>query len=269
MPFDAAGKWIPEDDSVISRLNGLLSSDSSYIQTARAAGQRTAQKRGLLNSSIAAGAAESAAIAAGAPLASQDAQQIAQKNQAVLEGGITLNNQTALQEKDFAGRTALLGSEAEITKQRDLLLQKGATEAQIREFDQRSVEQLRNIDADRQRQNETIASNERTALLTADTSLRNQQIAASSQLSGQYLSAFSTLAGDPNIPAAVRNAYISEFQRVLTQGQSLVGVLKAAPLTWNGTAAPGATTTALEPAFDPSLNTSLGSGVLGQYQSVL
>ena len=65
MPFDASGRWIPEDDSVVPRLNAMLDSNSTYMQTARAAGTRTAGRRGLLNSSIAAGAAESAAIAAG------------------------------------------------------------------------------------------------------------------------------------------------------------------------------------------------------------
>ncbi len=240
MPWDATGRWIPEDDSVIPRLTGLLASDSKYIQTARAAGTRTAQRRGLLNSSIAAGAAESAAIAAGAPLASQDAQQVAQKNQAVLEGGINLTNQKEIQAADFAGRSGLLGQEAGFTRERDLLLQQGATEQQIREFDQRTKEQTANL-----------SSSERVALLGSDTDLRQTQIAANSQLSGNYLSAFSTLAGDPNIPADVRNAYITEFQRVLTQGQTLIKAIEPKQLDW------GTAPTAPQPAPNMDLNTAL------------
>lgn len=234
MPWDAAGKWIPEDDSVVTRLNGLLSSDSPYIQTARAAGTRTAHRRGLLNSSIAAGAAESAAIAAGAPLASQDAQQTFQRNQAVLEGGITLDNQTKLntqqnaaaleqQAADFAGRGGLMAQEAEFTRQRDILIAQGATEAQLREFDQRTKEQT-----------SLLASQERQQALAADTNILQSQIAANSQLSSTYLQAFSTLASDPNIPAETRNAYIAEFQRVIAQGQALIGATASVPLNWGG-----------------------------------
>lgn len=232
MTWDAAGKWIPEDDSVVTRLNGLLASDSTYMQTARAAGTRTASRRGLLNSSIAAGAAESAAIAAGAPLASQDAQQTFQRNQATLEGGITLDNQTKLntqqnvaaleqQSADFAGRGTLMSQEAEFTRQRDELIASGATAAQLREFTQRTAEQTAQL-----------SSAERQQLLAADTNILQSQIAANSQLSSTYLSAFSQLANDPNIPAATRNAYIAEFQRVITQGQALIGATASVPLNW-------------------------------------
>ena len=232
MPWDVNGRWIPEDDSVVTRLTGLLADDSTYMQTARAAGARTAARRGLLNSSIAAGAAESAAIAAGAPLASQDAQQTFQRNQAVLEGGISLDTNTKLeaqrqagaleqQRQDFEGRGGLMGLEAQFQKDRDLLLAQGATEAQIREFDARAREQA-----------EAIASSERQALLGAETNIRQTQISATSSLSANYLNAFSQLAGDPNIPANVRNAYIAEFQRILTQGQALIGVTQSVPLTW-------------------------------------
>lgn len=241
MPWDASGRWIPEDDSVVTRLNGLLSSDSAYMQTARAAGTRTASRRGLLNSSIAAGAAESAAIAAGAPLASQDAQQTFQRNQATLEGNITLDNQTELNEQqnaaaleqqaaDFEGRGGLMAQEAEFTRQRDVLIAQGATEAQLREFDQRTQEQTA-----------LLASQERQQLLAADTNILQSQIAANSQLSSTYLSAFSTLASDPNIPAATRNAYIAEFQRILTQGQALIHTTSSVPLNWGGNPAPAPT----------------------------
>lgn len=242
MPWDASGKWIPEDDSVIPRLNGLLASDSTYMQTARAAGTRTASRRGLLNSSIAAGAAESAAIAAGAPLASQDAQQIAQKNMAVLEGGINLSNTREINEQqneaarvaqaaDFAGRGDLMAREADYTRARDVMIEQGATAQQLREFEQRTREQ-----------GENLASSERQALLSADTNILQTQIAANSSLSGSYLNAFSQLAGDPNIPANVRNTYIAEFQRVMTQGQNLIRALDTTQVNWGGTPTPAPVT---------------------------
>lgn len=245
MPWDAQGRWIPEDDSTASRLTGLLSSDSKYIQTARAAGARTAGRRGLLNSSIASGAAESAAIAAAAPIASQDASQTFQRNQAVLEGGINLDTQTKLQEQQFAGQRGL--NEQQNTaaqelqriqdaaaKERQQLEIEGATASQLREFDQRTAEQTRNIEAEAARTTEQLSSQERQQLLASDTNILQSQIAANSQLSGQYLQAFSSLANDPNIPADVRNRYIAEFQRVMQQGQQLIAVVRNTPLTWGG-----------------------------------
>jgi hypothetical protein len=60
-----------------AQLQGLLSSDSPYIQGAVAAGQRQAGSTGQLNGSMAAGSAENAAIAAGLPIAQANAQQLA------------------------------------------------------------------------------------------------------------------------------------------------------------------------------------------------
>lgn len=56
-----------------NRLNGLLASNSPYMDQARRSGLNTANDRGLLNSSIAAGNSMSAAIAAGMPIAQADA----------------------------------------------------------------------------------------------------------------------------------------------------------------------------------------------------
>jgi hypothetical protein len=58
---------------VSTQLNNLLRSDSPYVTQARGSAQRQAASRGLLNSTMAAGAGEAAAIQSGLPIASQDA----------------------------------------------------------------------------------------------------------------------------------------------------------------------------------------------------
>lgn len=254
MPWDAQGRWIPEEDSVAKQLTGLIASDSKYIATARAAGQRTAHKRGLMNSSIAAGAAENAAIAAAAPIASQDAAQIAQKNQAVLEGGISLDNSTKLQAQQQAGQIELQKIQDNAALERAKLSESGATARQLAEFDARTKEQERSIVAAEQQQQNQIASAERQAALSADTSLRQTQIQANSNLTGNYLQAFASIAQNENIPAASRNAYIAEFQRILAQGQALVGVVKTIPLDWGGTAPP--------PVPGPPIAENRGGGLM-------
>lgn len=91
---------VQRDELVENRLNNLLSGDSRYIQSARQRGIQGAAKRGMLNSSIAAGSAERAAIESGLPIASADAQtylQTRMQNQQDL-------NQNLMQERDIANR---------------------------------------------------------------------------------------------------------------------------------------------------------------------
>jgi len=76
-PSDVTYQQLDPNALVGNQLNGLLSSDSPYIQLARAQGTQQAASRGLLNSSMAAGTAENAAIAAGLPIAQGNASEIA------------------------------------------------------------------------------------------------------------------------------------------------------------------------------------------------
>lgn len=61
-------------ESVAGQLDAVLAKDSLLMQRARAGAAQTANQRGLLNSSMAAGAGEAAAIDAALPIASADAQ---------------------------------------------------------------------------------------------------------------------------------------------------------------------------------------------------
>jgi hypothetical protein len=255
MAWTKDGRWIPEDDSVETRLTGLLANDSKYMTTARAAGTRTAARRGLLNSSIAAGSAESAAIAAAAPIASQDASQTFQRNQATLETGLqsdlskqSFNQQSDLNRQQNEASLATIDKQAGYQRElaqmqeaaaleRAKLSESGATARQLADFDQRTAEQIRNIESQTAQQERQLSSAERQAMMAADTNILQSQISANSQLSSQYLSAFSNLAASPDIPANVRNAYIAEFQRVMKQGQGLINLMDSAEVTWSGTPA--------------------------------
>ena len=61
-------------EGVSGRITGLLRDGSKYIEQARGRASRAANKRGLMNSSIAAGAGEAAAVDAALPIAQGDAQ---------------------------------------------------------------------------------------------------------------------------------------------------------------------------------------------------
>src|SRR6266404_8072965 len=60
------------------QLQGLLATNSDYIQMARAQAAQQAASRGMLNSSMAAGAGQNAAISAALPIAQGNAQEYAQ-----------------------------------------------------------------------------------------------------------------------------------------------------------------------------------------------
>ncbi|WP_017182291.1 hypothetical protein [Sphingobium xenophagum] len=86
MAWKPDGTWAVEDDSVAGRVAALTAQDSALMQGARTSGLKVANRRGLMNSSMAAGASETAAIGAATPIASQDASQIYGKNIQKMQG---------------------------------------------------------------------------------------------------------------------------------------------------------------------------------------
>lgn len=112
------GKWDEdspdvEKNSVQGRMAGLLSTDSDYMKQAETAGLQQANKRGLLNSSIAVGAAESSRIAAALPIASQDSSQA---NQRQMQGR-GLQDSDIQQGKQIASTEKLTGQQLDTQKQ--------------------------------------------------------------------------------------------------------------------------------------------------------
>jgi len=88
---------VNKKDTVKYQIENLLDTESRYINQARQQGKEYASSRGLLNTSIAAGASERAAIEAALPIAAQDAQTY-------FTQGIT--NQNAENQFRFATKTA-------------------------------------------------------------------------------------------------------------------------------------------------------------------
>lgn len=86
MAYNSDGGWDYEDDGVAQRIASITSGSSPMMKQAKSAGMQTANRRGLGNSSMAAGASQAEAIRAAAPIASQEAQQIYGKNMAEQQG---------------------------------------------------------------------------------------------------------------------------------------------------------------------------------------
>lgn len=79
MPF-INGVWTAEDDGVAGRVASITSQDSALMRQASAMGERGANRRGMVNSSMGVGAGVDAALRTAVPIASQEAQQTYGKN---------------------------------------------------------------------------------------------------------------------------------------------------------------------------------------------
>ena len=73
LPAEEKVRDLTKSETVAGNLNDLLNQDSAYMQSARNSALGQANSRGLINSSIAIGAGQTAAINAALPIAQQDA----------------------------------------------------------------------------------------------------------------------------------------------------------------------------------------------------
>lgn len=91
--FQEGASYVSPESTVSGQLSALLSRDNPYIRQARLGARREAAGRGLLNTSMAAGAGQAAAIKEGLPIAKQDALAFseAQGRQQEFEGSSQLD----------------------------------------------------------------------------------------------------------------------------------------------------------------------------------
>lgn len=104
----AATRSTNDNELVSSNLTGLLQADSPYLQQAQTIAKQAANKSGLLNTSMAAGAGTSAAIQAALPIAQGDAQAYqtaAGQNQANQQQTNLTNAQNTIQNNQFNAST--------------------------------------------------------------------------------------------------------------------------------------------------------------------
>lgn len=108
-------RGVQGNELVSQQLTGLLAYDSPYIQQARQQAQAAAASRGTLNSSMAAGNAQAAAIQAGLPIAQADAGaygQAASQNQEALNAILAarMGNEASMSNARTAAGASRYGS---------------------------------------------------------------------------------------------------------------------------------------------------------------
>lgn len=129
----AVGTVTP-DELTSHNLQALLASGSPYIQQSRNQAVQQANSRGLLNSSIAAGNAQAAAIQSALPIASQDAQvayglqQTNLNNLSKMQNAVIAGNgerAAALASQSAAVKVAELNNQGDLQRQREDLAYQG------------------------------------------------------------------------------------------------------------------------------------------------
>lgn len=138
--YDASEMTVDPQSTVANQMTGLLSAGSPYMDVARTGALQTANQRGLLNSSIAAGAGEKAAIESAMPIATQDAQTYAQAqmaNQQAINAaraqGSDLGTQTAL--ANTAAQNKITETQARLSAEQQMAQQNAALQEQLKSGD--------------------------------------------------------------------------------------------------------------------------------------
>lgn len=124
-------RTVGDDELSTNRLNQITAQDGLYMQNAARRGLETANRRGLLNSSIASGASQRSALEAATPLAMQEAaafQSAQQENLGFLNQGLQQERQIANQ---MLGQQRDLESVAQ-GRSADAANQQRAIDAQLR-----------------------------------------------------------------------------------------------------------------------------------------
>ena len=101
------------DDGVEKRVTSMMSKDSPLMRQAETAGLQLANKRGLLNSSMAVGAVQNEGYRAALPIASQEASQAANENMT----NLNIASNFGLQENDIRARQQLANDDIAARKE--------------------------------------------------------------------------------------------------------------------------------------------------------
>lgn len=192
--YTATTQEVPAANLASNQLNDITSQDSPLMKRARQEGILSAAKRGLQNTSIAAGASEGAMADRATPLAQQNASQLQEQsltNQAATNTAAQVSTQ---RETDTSALNAQLGtqtSQFNSDQQNQIAKLNAQMKTAVSQGNAEQVNQIRSQLAALQTQtsqfnSETTArANEQNA--AAENQMRNSVMTANADLNKQYL----------------------------------------------------------------------------------
>lgn len=209
--------------TVSGRLNSLLSQENPYIQQARQGAMEQANSRGLLNSSMAAGSGQRAAIESALPIAQQEAETA---------------NRYGLNEQSFNYNAAMKDAEAENAMTRALLqgdynlantgyqgeIEQGLN-AQQHGFDLEMLDAETQANMDLRRLQGDIDA--RLEQIGADAETRSQVMTSIGKEHQQYSNDVMSIMTSPDLDADAKQSYIdslnSNYERSINNTLALSG----------------------------------------------
>lgn len=217
----------------------LMKSDSRLMRAAEARGMQAANKRGLVNSSMAVGAAQDAVLDEVVPLASQEAQQRFENNRAKQNYGFDslLSRQGFEQDGALAGDA--FGYERDLQRER-IEAERGEAALdrefernfQDKEFDARF--KLAGMDADIRRELMQMETDMRTRLAETENRLDSRNISTEAFLTArdQYNQRVTSIMNNPDMSAEEKRDAIAAEQRNLDTDVRAIEDLYSIDLPW-------------------------------------
>lgn len=248
MPYNSKGEWVPEDDSVATRVTQITSKDSPLMRQAQGIGLATANRRGLLNSSMAVGAAQASTLAAAVPIASQDAQQTYGKNTQKMQSDTQFGLQR-LQGEQQLGLQRLQGDQ-----QTSLQKLQGEQATGIERLQGENRLAVQKLQGDQQ------SSLAQTQLAAAE---RERVAAALGQAAGDYTNSIAGTLANPDIPANMRAAVQAAQRDAMLARIDAIQRLYGVNVSWGGAAGPAPTTLGPGASIAPGAAGGGGSGGIG------
>lgn len=215
--YTATTQNVGDQSLVSNQVQGLLSKSNPYMKQAETQGLKLANRRGLLNSSMAVGAVEGERIKAALPIAQQDAA--------------TFGNQ-ALENQKYTNAASQFGAEntTRIEQQNVESANKAAqfnteTQAQkdLAEFGEAGVNYRANLEADMRAY---------TANLEASTKDQEAFLAFANENNQQFMVQVSEIMRQPNTNAHAKEAMIADLQSLYKANFDLVSKISNYPIEW-------------------------------------
>lgn len=223
--------------SVASRVSGLLTPDNPLMQQARTGALQQSNSRGMLNTSMATQAGEAAVVNAAVPIATADATNAQQTKL----NSATIQSQKDLQAVDLKAQNdrlaQTLGSNEKL-QEAQLAAQKEQLGMQLTQQEKLAVNDL---NAAQQRLNDQLKSNETISTNSLNEQSQNSIAQAVTANNGYYNSNFQAIANNKDIPADVRNAYLTHISDLSNSQMKLLSDVYGVNLNWSTPAVPANT----------------------------
>ena len=247
---DYMSKPLTSAATVQGQLKTITSQSSPLMEQAKAEGLKTANRRGLLNSSLAAGTSQAEVLKAATPIAQQDAQTEAtrQMTDNTFRQSAGLNTQQAQINSDLSAQNAAQASALsaqESTQTRalnkdvygynsNLSAQNAAqTAAQsAQEAKQAQTLQSQKSTQDLALQQAQNASAEKIASWNVSQNDKQAAITATQQIDATYANTVASITGNTSLPAATRDAYLKNAATVRDSAYKMIEQIYSVDLTW-------------------------------------